>query len=979
MVDQVTLTRLFRDPVPASRHFASLTEAFLTSGAHYPVDGYRDAVLRQLEHSPDPDMALTNLVRFTDATVSKVSLFNDLVHYPVVTELLLRLFGASQYFADILVRDPGLFRWLTASDVLTRPLTEAYLGAEVRRVEEMFSAPSRRIDALKRIHRREMLRVGAMDLLANAGLEQTTRQLSLIADAMVGAAYRVALEQLTLKHGCAPPTPFAVIGLGKVGGEELNYSSDIDVLFVYGSDGGLKTNAGTEVTHEEFFVQLAERLVQLLSQSTHEGYFYRVDTRLRPELGPLARSQQRFLLYYESRGEIWERQMLIKARPMAGDCAFGASFLRRLEPFVYPRTFFHHPAESAARIKARIEKKIGEEMNVKLMSGGIRDIEFIVQTLQLINGGKRTGVREANTLRAIPLLQAEQLLSESEARTLGSAYEFLRTAEHRLQMKFNTQTHTLPDDDRGRRSLAAQVGLRSGADLLTEVHRVTHAVRAIFDRVLAPPLEEGGLLAIIDGGATEDGIKSALTRYGFRDVRRALRNVRLMSSGSALTGARELDNRGRSAFLAVAPALFEGIARTPDPDMTLHNAAVLASASKFPGQMYTLLQEVNFRRLFTDICGASPRLVRGLAARPLLLERLALNAAALESGDRVFERGGGDVVALKNEGELIAGLRHVLGLSSFEEMCRELASLADAVVLRIFMEESKRLLGSQPHLALFALGKYGSREMNFDADLDMIFVGNAAEPRDATPLEKLASAMVRRLTTVSEAGTLYEVDARLRPEGRNAPLVADLRSYGKYLEQRASLWERQSLTRLRWITGDAALGAKVEEMVASAVFEAPLPAGWVLSAVAMRRKMETRSRVRGQGPLDTKLGPGGMVDIEFLAQMIQLRDGGHRRDLRALTTAEVLTAVEGSTLSREESEELRSAYALYGAVQKTLRLALEERGSLLPEGERLDLLARLLKEADGESLKEKVEETMSRVRRLFLKVTGRLSEGGGAQ
>ncbi|MCK5572406.1 MAG: hypothetical protein KAJ12_06575, partial [Bacteroidetes bacterium] len=513
-------TGLFQDQNRAARNFVTLHEGFLHAGTQHTIDEFTRALEAHLRESPDADMALTNLLRFSEASVSKASLFNDLLQYPVVMELLLKICGSSQYFSDILVRDPGLFRWLTTSDALTSIPGKTYLAAEVRHLERTFTNPDRRLDAVRRMHRRETLRIGAMDLLGTETLAGTSEQLSRLADCVVGQACQAAWQQLSTRYGPSSPTPVAVIGLGKLGGCELNYSSDIDILFVYGEDGESVGVHGKKFSHEECCNKLAERIVQILSQPTQEGYFHRVDTRLRPEsgAGPLARSLGNYLMYYESRGELWERQMLIKARWIAGDEKLGNQFIQELAPFIYPRTFFQHPAEAVARIKARIENSVGDLLNVKLMAGGIRDIEFVTQTLQLINGGAVPAVREGNTLRALGRLRGAGLLSKDECDTLSEAYCWFRTIEHRLQTKLNTQTHVLPADEGLLRSLARQLGMEDGSRLVEAVQLRARKVKAIFDQTLAVGQDEGrpGIVGVIDGGIPEDALHTLFSSYGLQ-------------------------------------------------------------------------------------------------------------------------------------------------------------------------------------------------------------------------------------------------------------------------------------------------------------------------------------------------------------------------------------------------------------------------------------------------------------------------------
>ncbi|MBM2841960.1 MAG: putative Glutamate-ammonia-ligase adenylyltransferase, partial [Bacteroidetes bacterium] len=797
---------LFADPSRAQRNLKTVHEMFIASGSNFALEDFSSALHKHLLVSPDPDMAITNFLRFSEATLSKASLFNDLLKYPVTLEVLLKVFGDSQYLADILVRDPELFRWLTASNVLMIPQTKAALLAEVQRIEKMFTKPERRLNALRRLYRREILRIGTKDILGNADLATVTRELSAVADVLVDASCKLAEQTLQEKYGSIPDTPYAIIGLGKLGGEELNYSSDIDIIFVYGEEGELST--GKSETYHEYFNRFVEKIVQNLSQASGEGHIYRVDTRLRPEggMGPLARSLQSYLLYYESRGELWERQMLIKARAVAGNIEFGKRFLNQLTPFIYPRTFFTHPMDSISRIKGRIEAAVAGDDNVKLQAGGIRDIEFIVQALQLLNGGKNEKVRCRNTLRSIALLTAEKLLSAEEDIALTEAYAFFRTLEHRLQTAFNTQTHSIPIDQRARTSLAKRLGMNSANELQSSVGLHRRNVKRIFDAILRVGSDaSAGIEAVIEGGLGQGEMATILSRFGFRDTHQSARVLNKLIAGSGLVDGAPLDSRARDAFRQVAADLFHlfrNISQSPSPDLALNNLGILIGAQRFPEQLFMQLKEKSSRKLILTICGISPRLVRGLAKDTLLMELVASDSAALSEPWDGKKPRAVKLVDPKRREELKASIRYVLGISSFPEFTAEITRIADVVVGEILHAEIKRKNIRRPRLAVFALGKFGTRELTLDADLDLLFVAEGETNSVTDRLDRVASSVIQRLTSVDESGRLYDIDARLRPEGRNAPLVVDIHAYTTYLKERASFWERQSLTKLRFVSGD---------------------------------------------------------------------------------------------------------------------------------------------------------------------------------
>ena len=967
---------VFTDPSRAQRNLQTVHEMFLSSGSTYTLDQFSTALREHLTVSPDPDTALTNLLRFSEVAVSKASLFNDLLKYPVAMEVLLKLFGYSQYLGDILVRDPELFRWLTASNVLMERQTKSGLAGEVQRIEKMFNKPERRLDAFRRLYRREILRIGAKDVLGTSDLATITGELSDLADALIDASCRVAEVTLREKYGCIPATPYSVIGLGKLGGGELNYSSDIDIIFVYGDEGELPSRPA--MTYHEYFNKFVEKLVQSLSTASGEGHIYRVDTRLRPEsgMGSLARSAQSYLQYYESRGDLWERQMLIKARPVAGEIAFGEDFLRMLTPFIYPRTFFTHPAESIARIKARIEKAVAGDDNIKLQPGGIRDIEFVVQALQLLNGGKNERIRSQNTIQSIALLTAGKLLSTEEDSVLHDAYVFFRTLEHKLQTVMNTQTHSIPADRRERTTLARKMGFHSAEELLLQVDHHRRAVRKIFDAVLKVSPDEtpqNGVEVLIDGGLGEEQMAKVLTDMGFSDPHRARRNLTAIATGSPVNRRKVLDGRSREVFREVAGDVFTSVSASASPDLTLNNLSMLVAGHSYPSQLFRALKEERFRKLVLTVCAISPRLARGLAKDELLLELLASDSATVSQpwdGKRPARM---PLPLLKGHEELRAGIRYVLGMSSFRDYTTELSRLADEAVAAVFEENCKKHRLHRPPLALFAIGKYGTRELSLDADLDVFFVSEQKTKKATDELEKLASSVIQVLSRVGENGKLYDVDARLRPEGRNAPLVVDNEAYTAYLTQRSSLWERQSLTRMRFVCGDAVLGEKVAQAVTSFIYDTPLPPGWTGEIVAMRRKMETRSRIRSSEFFDVKLGPGGMVDVEFIAQMIQLALGGKDPAMRFLPTLDVLAMAPVEVVSHAQCAYFKKTYEFYRRVELMMRLVLEERSSTLPAGNKRDLLSRVFGFPRSEDLLDLVQDSMKTVRSYFLKIAGTLS------
>jgi glutamate-ammonia-ligase adenylyltransferase len=547
-------------------------------------------------------------------------------------------------------------------------------------------------------------------------------------------------------------------------------------------------------------------------------------------------------------------------------------------------------------------------------------------------------------------------------------------------MLLNTQTHSIPRDARTRTSLARRLGLWSGEELDRTNEKHLKAVRRIFDAVLSVPAEpvDTNIASIVDGCVGKEGIDRILGAIGFRDVRKASRNLSLLVSGSSLTGTRVLDTRVRDAFRGVAGDLFADIAQTPSPDLTLNNLTLLSEAQKLPEQLYSQLMDRKFRKFVLRICSMSPRFTKGLAGDPLLLECLSGNIASLAEGGSTVLPPSQDLVRFKHQQELRAGIRHLLGFTSFEEFTRELSLVADWILATVFTGVTQQYRFKDFPLAIFALGKYGTREINLDADLDLFFVSGKHARISQSNVEKAAAELMNRLSAISDHGKLYDVDARLRPEGKNSPLVVGRTGYRKYLAERASLWERQSLTRVRFICGNPGVGQEVLDDVNAFVYETPLPQDWTTTTVAMRRKMETRSRTHVRDFIDIKLGAGGMADIEFIAQMLQLKFGRMMTELRGKETRTVLLNSVPFGLEKADAEALSDAYGFLRQLEKLMRLVMEEKGSILPGGGELDTIARCSDQSSGDRLKARVISTMKDVRARFLRVARRMALPEGA-
>ena len=550
-------------------------------------EAFLSVVLPALAESADPDRAAANLGRWAEAVGSRASAYGLLASYPAAAEMLVTIFAASQFFADLLISNPEYLEILTNPAIRDRGRDADALWADLSRRVGIAKTANAKRDALRRFKPPEILRIGVRDLLGFAEMPETVRAISDFADVCVRMAVQICVED----RGLNAPA-FAVVAMGKLGGQELNYASDIDLIFVHGD---------AMVSNEA--IKLGESVRDSLAKATDAGFVFRVDLRLRPEgrFGPVSRSLEACRAYYESWAEPWERQALMKARFVAGNAEVGTAFSEMAEAFVYRARVEESFVESIRHNKRRLEQKIqwaGEsEVNVKEGFGGIRDIEFTVQLMQLVAGGAQPSLRGGNTLNSLDALAEFGLLTEEERDTLRESYIFLRVVEHRLQLRDELPVRDIPRDPAELRRFGRRIGYPDGAAFLADYQRHTQRVHALLERLFyggavsvpetsTAPLTEWVLSP--DDLAAQTSLRHALTTAGFRDVPAALESLRRSVSGSQYGG---IPPEARAAFAALVPALLAGASQTADPDAALRGLDALADAAPSRAALYQTLGE----------------------------------------------------------------------------------------------------------------------------------------------------------------------------------------------------------------------------------------------------------------------------------------------------------------------------------------------------------------------------------------------------
>jgi [glutamine synthetase] adenylyltransferase / [glutamine synthetase]-adenylyl-L-tyrosine phosphorylase len=919
------------------------------------------------------------------------------------------------------IADGSPFLWQTARahpEMLVRALKdspEARLAALVAEAKSAVRA-ARDEEAVARTLRRMKCEAALIVALADIGgvwsLAEVTRALTAVADTALGAAVDYLLAEahkagkLTLPHPTRPShgAKYFALAMGKYGAGELNYSSDIDLIVIYDPAAplGLGVDAGP------LFARLTRALVRLLQDRTADGYVFRVDLRLRPDPGStqIAIATDAALTYYEHAGETWERAAFIKARAAGGDVAAGGAFLKELSPFVWRRYLDHAAIAEVHAMKRQIHAFRGhgevavEGHNIKLGRGGIREIEFFVQTQQLIAGGRAPSLRGRETLPMLAELAREKWIDENARAELSEAYIFLRGVEHRLQMVADEQTHTLPQDPTALDRFARFLGLSGreafAAVLTKHLTRVQAHYAHLFED--APPLAAISRRLEFSTDADDRETLDTLSSMGFKQPLAASAYVRNWLAG----GHRSLrHDAARADLTAILPALLDALARTGHPDAAIvacdHFFAALPGAARLLAAMRT---HPDLVELLAVIFGTAPRLAEIVAQAPSLLdglldpaffgappgeaqltERLTVLLADSPNHEELLDR----ARRFGREQMVLIGVRILSGVLSASQAGEAFARLADALIRALHRAEEVRFAAVHGRIkgaesAVIAFGKLGGREMTAGSDLDLVLLYNfepdASESDGGSPLPvatyyaRLTQRLVSALTTPTNAGKLYDVDLRLRPSGRSGPVATSLASFAIYQCDQAWTWEHMALTRARVVSASPALRARFEALTREVLCRKRDPAKIARDVRKMRGMI---AKEKGEGDRwDLKYAAGGLIDIEFAAQFLVLVHAAKHPTIVDTNTVRVLeTAQALNLIDAADGELLRAAAKLYHDLTQLLRLCLSGRFDPKNAGPGLlALLARAGGLPDFATLEAHLADTQTRVRRIFAKILG---------
>ena len=1021
----------FDDPVKAWKTLGALSH-HVNFSKLFP--DFFSAFLDFISRSYNADLALTNFERFADKIQDKNYLYTLLTENPDLLEALVILFSGSQILTDTLLKDPSHFDWLKHPDILNKLRSKDALMRDFHEMSEQNIFPGGAPGLLRRFKKREYIRIGLRDLLGKAEMQETVKDISNLADVCLQIAYEYANKECGKKYGIPfyqdaggnwKIAEFTILGMGKLGGSELNFSSDIDLIYIYTSSMGETrpeegaVNPSVRLSNHEYFIKLAQLITKTIHEITAENSVFRVDLDLRPEgrSGELVNSLAGCEVYYQSWGRTWERQALLKARICAGSISLGKEFFSLLSPFIYRRSLDFSAIEEIKTMKNKINahikgKKIGKG-DIKLGFGGIREVEFTVQAYQLLFGGRDESLRVIPTLKLMKRLRECGYLTPDDYENLREAYIFLRNLENRVQISFGLQTHVLPDDEVQLAVLARKMRLHGESpealvkNLLSEFDRHTQFVGNMFANLFVEKARQEAT-EIASRELERRPLKEELlavdylSEKGFSDPKLVARFLESLRDGAQFSHPTE---KSIQEFYSALPRILDLSAGVPKPDSAIDNLVKFIEAS---GAREIYLNLINssdkLLELLIILFGSSDLLSQILIKQPDLVDvfmdlesiyrfkppekinedwmRILKSCQDIQSKKIVLRR-------FKHGEELRIGIRYLIKEADLMGTLADLSFLADMYLQIVTDLAYEELSNKSSHplpndFAIFGLGKLGGRELNFGSDLDIIFVYDEPESRESSlsQAELIShymnySQLIYQLTSeMTSAGYAYKVDTDLRPDGSRGDLIISVKGYEEYFKTRAQVWEQQAMTRGRFVAGNPDLGEKFLKIAHDFTYRKKFEYGSLIEISRLRERMEKELAAEHKKGKNIKLGFGGLVDIEFTLQILQMMHGYQNPKLRQTNMLEVLQVVAAyGILDQAEADRVAKYYFFLRNLECALRIINQSSSNYLPKDKNsLAVLARLLG-YEGESVEQRAdallrdyEETTGEVRKFYRKM-----------
>jgi len=919
--------------------------------------------------TPDPERALKNLRSFCESNPRRADELERNIR-PIAV-----LFSSSQFLANFASAHPDVL--FDALQKIHDPVQKEPLAASFGEHIHALPLPSWEalLSRVRMFKKKALLLITLRDLLGKTDIVESMSELSLLADVIVEGSLPLVRSQMKEVYGDPEEDAFSVIAVGKLGSEELNFSSDIDLLYVYGEESGESSGIITShgilkqrISNHEYYCKLGENLNKLLSLNTEDGLAYRVDLRLRPEgqKGSLAMSLAAYEIYYESWGRAWERAVLLRARPVAGEDVLGKDFIEMIRPFVYRKYLDFNAIDEIRKMRTKINETFKKD-DIKRGYGGIREIEFFVHALQLIYGGKEPILRERSTLKGLHLLLQKNLIGYGDYSVLSDNYRFLRTLEHRLQQLNDLQTHSLPKADNEFIPLSKKMGFPDKDHFWRELEHRRGLVRKMYDSLFMQEKavtikggESTGILLSEDLSDSE--IRDLLASYHIKDREKTIRNIRHIRESTLSFQTL----RGQRLLNEILPIFLSAALGSRYPDTAINNlqsfVSVLSSEESY---LDLFVQNDLLIPILVRVFSQSEYLAKSIMKRREYLELFSHELYSLKSllslkrelraiisaGQSMAEA----IRIFKQREEIRLGVLFLDKRIDILRLVKGLSRTAEAIVSLCTDELAK------DGFIVVGMGKIGGREITFDSDLDLIF----ACREDVQEKEvKAAERLIRLLTSYTKDGLAYRVDVRLRPEGTKGPLISAMNALERYYSRDAHSWEIQALLKARPIAGDPYTAQYFMEMREDILRRR----GGEVSATdikGMRERIQ-RELSREKEGYDIKLGPGGLEELEFAVQYLQLANADSHGDLLVQGTSDAIKRLASTDLiAGEEADFLRDSYLFYRKLESFMRLKGEP--ILKKSGISTGDVEEFMGFGDSKELFAHVEERRTQVRKRFEK------------
>lgn len=914
---------------------ADFKEVLINAGEGFITSEQFDELYNRFELNAEKfhfsNSSEANLIRIINSLFDKKTFLLEAIKFDHHIEIIAAISSYSNYLTDIVVRSPEYLYQIFDQNYLSTGIAKTKLYEEIKASINGFNKIASKSKMLRNFKRKYLLKIGVADILGLNELKETTQYLSALANAISSVLFEECYNEIQKKYNVKLPSSYTLCSLGKLGGDELNYSSDIDLLLFY------KENYPIEQINKEYHELISETVQLFIREATEvtaASYLYRVDFRLRPDgrNSLLTRTLADYLRYYETRGEEWERQMLIKLGFVCGDENLYQQFQNFLQGFVYPITFSSSITESIAEMKKSIERRLHDEQNIKLSPGGIRDVEFAVQALQLVNGGRKNELRTGSSLKAISKLSENGLITDEEKLVLRQAYILYRKIEHFVQLMNDKQTHTVPIDGELRYKLMKFMGFDNDADFENRITELRSAVRIIYQDITSKSeLEE----------------ESLYERVNFREQAKAANNYKYLSKGISLFGEKQFDSKTRAAFHEIELELFKFLQNSPDPDKVIENFTKIIRRIKIPSVWYSAFSDRLLFNSFLKICQFAQYAVD-------LMSKSAKHADGFLS-KAVFQENNR---AENIENELLRlSVQHAIGITNFPEFSEVLTNSVFQFISKVV--DNRNL---EYNYFLAGLGSFGNYEMSFGSDIDLIVVvENLSEAKNAEKDFQYILAQLKKEIPQ------FEIDFRLRPEGKNSPLVTDIEGYKHYINERMRVWEFQALTKCKFIYGNESLFSSFIESVESG--KAKIVKETAIEEVLSLYKSKLKFGFSSSQKISLKSSPGALLTIDTIIQLLSITDTLFYSKTK-FSSGNEKTKLASEKMYSIMKNNLHENYIFLKNIQIALQNCFNQTNSTLPNNKvKLDNLAAYLNFKSGNDLLNKLKSIFEENTQLLKNLT----------